>query len=159
MTFFMSIMWIGLLSFVMVDMASRAGCVIGVPGLVMGLVVLAAGTSVPDALSSILVAKLGQGDMAVANVLGSNVFNILLGLGLPWLCRALADGKPLELPEDEDIVLPVIVLLLYLVFFISVIALQKWKLSKTLGVVFIIAHFVFLLWNLLTLLPDPVIKL
>ena len=60
LTFTMSILWIGLLSYVMVDMASRAGCVLGVPGLVMGLVVLAAGTSVPDALSSILVAKLGQ---------------------------------------------------------------------------------------------------
>ena len=159
LTFAMSIFWIGLLSFVMVDMAARAGCVLGIPGLVMGLVVLAAGTSVPDALSSILVAKLGQGDMAVANVLGSNVFNILLGLGLPWLCRALVDGHSLKLPENEDIVLPVIVLLLYLVFFISVIALQKWKLSKQLGVIFIVAHFVFLLWNLLTLLPDPVIKL
>jgi Ca2+/Na+ antiporter len=50
-------------------------------------VVIAAGTSVPDALSSILVAKNGQGDMAVANVLGSNVFNIFMGLGLPWLCK------------------------------------------------------------------------
>lgn len=159
LTFTMSILWIGLLSYVMVDMASRAGCVLGIPGLVMGLVVLAAGTSVPDALSSILVAKLGQGDMAVANVLGSNVFNILLGLGLPWLARALADGAPVTLPADEDIVAPVIVLLLYLAFFIGIIALQKWKLSKTLGVIFMVAHVVFLAWNLLTLLPDPVIKL
>jgi Ca2+/Na+ antiporter len=39
---------------------------------------------VPDALSSIGVAKGGQGDMAVANAVGSNVFDIWLGLGLPW---------------------------------------------------------------------------
>lgn len=64
-TFTMSIVWIGILSFIMVDFGARAGCVLGVPGLVMGLVVLAAGTSVPDALSSVLVARLGQGDMAV----------------------------------------------------------------------------------------------
>ena len=69
--------------------------------------VLAIGTSVPDALSSVLVgiirsghgndklicpvyfqvAKNGQGDMAVSNALGSNVFNIFLGLGLPWCVR------------------------------------------------------------------------
>ena len=60
-SFAMSIVWIGLLSFLMVDFAGRAGCVLGVPELVMGLVVLSAGTSVPDALSSIIVAKNGQG--------------------------------------------------------------------------------------------------
>ena len=50
----------------------------------MGTVVLAAGTSVPDALASISVARAGLGDMAVANAVGSNVFDIWLGLGLPW---------------------------------------------------------------------------
>jgi len=85
-----------------VDFAARAGCVMKVPGIVMGLVVIAAGTSVPDALSSILVAKNGQGDMAVANVLGSNVFNIFLGLGLPWFLKSLvSDMDPIILPSDE----------------------------------------------------------
>jgi K+-dependent Na+/Ca+ exchanger-like protein len=83
-TFTMSILWIGLFSFVMCDFSIRVGCVLGIPGLLMGLVFIAAGTSVPDALSSVAVGKSGMGDMAVANVLGSNIFNILLGLGLPW---------------------------------------------------------------------------
>ena len=51
----------------------------------MGTTVLAAGTSIPDALSSIAVAKDGLANMAVANAVGSNVFDIWLGLGLPWL--------------------------------------------------------------------------
>ena len=55
-----------------------------IPEVVMGTVVLAAGTSVPDALASISVARAGLGDMAVANAVGSNVFDIWLGLGLPW---------------------------------------------------------------------------
>ena len=101
LTFSMSILWIGILSFIMVDFAGRMGCVLGVPPLVMGLVVLAAGTSVPDALSSILVARNGQGDMAVANVLGSNIFNIFMGLGLPWLAKTMSDGKPLQMPVDK----------------------------------------------------------
>merc|ERR1712072_158174 len=114
-TFTMSIIWIGVLSYLMVDFAARAGCVLRVPGILMGLVVIAAGTSVPDALSSVLVAKNGQGDMAVANVLGSNVFNIFLGLGLPWFLKTLIDGKPLKLPADEPIVQSCIVLLIYVV--------------------------------------------
>jgi Ca2+/Na+ antiporter len=43
-----------------------------------------AGVSVPDALSSIAVIKEGLGDMAVSNAVGSNVFDILICLGLPW---------------------------------------------------------------------------
>lgn len=52
-TFAMSIFWIGFLSFIMVDFSTRIGCVLGIPGLLMGLVFIAAGTSVPDALSSV----------------------------------------------------------------------------------------------------------
>ena len=67
------------------------GCCVGIPDVVVGIVILSAGTSVPDAVSSVLVAREGKGDMAVANVLGSNVFNIFLGLGLPWFIAGLID--------------------------------------------------------------------
>ena len=50
----------------------------------MGLTFIAAGVSVPDALSGIAVVKEGHGDMAVSNAIGSNVFDILICLGLPW---------------------------------------------------------------------------
>merc|ERR1711920_666913 len=44
----------------------------------MGMVVISAGTTVPDCLSSIIVSRAGQGDMAVCNAIGSNIFNILI---------------------------------------------------------------------------------
>lgn len=160
-TFTMSIIWIGVLSYLMVDFAARAGCVLGVPGILMGLVVIAAGTSVPDALSSVLVAKNGQGDMAVANVLGSNVFNIFLGLGLPWLIKTLSMGKPLELPPGENIVVPVVILLAYVVVFIAIIAASGWAMRPKTGDWLFAAHIVFVIWNILTMLPagDPIIAL
>lgn len=157
-TFGMSIFWIGVLSFIMVDFAARAGCVIGVPGLLMGQVVIAAGTSVPDALSSILVAKNGQGDMAVANVLGSNIFNIFLGLGLPWLLKSLIDGKPVELDDNEPLIASVLVLVVYLALFMGIIIMANWKLSRQVAYYFFVAHIVFLGWNLLTGLEDPLIN-
>lgn len=136
----------------------------GVPGIVMGLIVIAAGTSVPDALSSILVAKNGQGDMAVANVLGSNVFNIFLGLGLPWFIKGLELGikgsiteTALLLNPNEEIVLPTLILLLYVIIFISTIAIAKWKLSAKVGYFFIFAHLLFVIWSMLTMLDPPVI--
>merc|ERR1719198_2655813 len=85
MTFTMSIFWIGVLSFYMVEWASKLGCILDIHPSIMGCTLLAAGTSVPDAIGSLLVAKAGQGDMAVANAIGSNVIDILLGLGIPWV--------------------------------------------------------------------------
>jgi len=85
LTFVNSIIWIGAICHFMVEWAVEVGDINGVSKAVMGLTVLSAGTSIPDAISSILVAKRGLGDMAVSNALGSNVFDILLGLGLPYL--------------------------------------------------------------------------
>ena len=49
----------------------------------MGLTLLAVGTSVPDLLTSIAVTKNGEGDMAVSSSIGSNIFDVTMGLPLP----------------------------------------------------------------------------
>ena len=46
---------------------------------VMGLTFLAAGTSVPDLITSVLVAQQGKGDMAVSSSVGSNIFDVTVG--------------------------------------------------------------------------------
>jgi len=53
----------------------------------MGLVFIAAGASVPDAIASLIVAREGLGDMALTNAIASNVFDILICLGLPWFLK------------------------------------------------------------------------
>eukprot|EP00795_Rhopilema_esculentum_P013513 gene13513-4393_t len=83
-TFLMSIIWIGALSYIMVWMVVIIGYTLGIPDVIMGITFLAAGSSVPDALASLIVSRQGQGDMATANSIGSNVFDILIGLALPW---------------------------------------------------------------------------
>ena len=55
--------WIWLLSWGMVAFAYHIGCLLDVGSYIMGLVLLAAGTSIPDTLSSVMVAKRGLGDM------------------------------------------------------------------------------------------------
>ena len=102
-TFVMSILWIGFLCLLMVMTAAHIGCVAGVDPEIMGICVLAIGTSVPDAMGSVIVARKGEADMAIANAVGSNVFDILLGLGVPWLIKSLVIddvvqvGVPVEL--------------------------------------------------------------
>lgn len=60
LSFVNSILWIGVITWFMVDWANFIGCVLEVPAVAMGVTVLAAGTSLPDALGSVAVAKQGQ---------------------------------------------------------------------------------------------------
>ena len=151
-TFVMSILWIGVLSYFMLRFSKRAGCIMKIPEVVMGMVVISAGTSVPDALASIFVAKNGQGDMAVSNVLGSNVFNIFLGLGLPWLIYSAKEGGEAVTSAalQGDIVQPIIILFIYIGLLLAAMVITKWKLHPKLGYVLIALHGLFLLWVLLT---------
>ena len=58
-------------------------------------------------MSSVLVARDGYGDMAVSNAIGSNVFDINLGIGLPFIIRIAIDkGDPITLLDDEQWVCP-----------------------------------------------------
>jgi len=66
----------------LVDSAVRFAQYLGVSELVIGLTIVAAGTSLPEVATSIIAALRGQRDIAVGNVVGSNVFNILGVLGL-----------------------------------------------------------------------------
>jgi hypothetical protein len=84
-TFSNCIIWIAILSGIMVWMVERIGKIYGVPDSIMGVFVLAAGTSIPDCLSSVAVARRGHGDMAVSSSIGSNIFDVLIGLPIPWI--------------------------------------------------------------------------
>jgi len=146
-SFTMSIVWIGVLSFLMVDFAARAGCILEVDEFLMGLVVLSVGTSVPDALSSLIVARNGQGNMAVCNVLGSNVFNILVGLGLPWLVAAHMQGLP-YVTGDTDVTEPALILFCYLGLLFVVLIAFGWRLTPMLGVVLLCLQALYWAWNI-----------
>jgi cation:H+ antiporter len=62
--------------------ASRLAAAMGVSPLIVGLTVVAFGTSSPELAVSVIASLKGQGDIAVGNVVGSNIFNVLLILGL-----------------------------------------------------------------------------
>ena len=69
--------------------AARLAASFGVPALVVGLTVVAFGTSAPELAVSVKSAWSGQAELAVANVVGSNIFNILCILGLAALISPL----------------------------------------------------------------------
>merc|ERR1712139_733051 len=111
-----SIAFIAICTYIMVDAVNRIGCNLNIEPLIMGLIFLAAGTSVPDALGSIAVAKQGEGDMAVANALGSNVFDIMLGLGIPWTIKNGFLGEDIIFKGAKDELVKYVIILTGVLF-------------------------------------------
>lgn len=75
--------------------ASRLAAALGVPSLIVGLTVVAFGTSAPEAAVSVAAGFRGQPDIAIGNVVGSNIANILLILGLSALIMPLVISRQL----------------------------------------------------------------
>ena len=137
--------WLVVLSLAMVWCCETLGALLGLPDSVVGLTLSAIGTSLPNLFASISVARRGLGNMAVSNALGSNSFNIYIGLGLPWLIYTAVIGPYHSLPAD-DIVGPVLVLVVTLLAFLVRLACTGFRLHRGRGVVFLALYLAFLVW-------------
>ncbi|MDC0246344.1 sodium:calcium antiporter [Deltaproteobacteria bacterium] len=86
---------------VLVESSLALGDMLGIDGVLMGFVVIAAGTSVPDTALSVISAKKGHYDAAVSNVFGSNIFDICICLSIPILLALTMSGEPtaIDLPQ------------------------------------------------------------
>ncbi|XP_017888222.1 sodium/potassium/calcium exchanger Nckx30C [Ceratina calcarata] len=147
-TFIGSIFWIAGYSYLMVWWANVVGDTIKIPPEVMGLTFLAAGTSIPDLITSVIVARKGFGDMAVSSSVGSNIFDVTVGLPLPWLLFGLIYGKPVEV-NSVGMVCSIAILFCMLLFVILSIASFKWRMNKGLGFTMFILYFVFVAVSLM----------
>lgn len=98
MTWFLLLLGLVLLVFgadLLVKGAARLAGNFGVPALVIGLTVVAFGTSAPELAVSVKASYSGQPELAVANVVGSNIFNVLFILGLAALISPLLISRQL----------------------------------------------------------------
>lgn len=76
-----------------VDGSSKIAKKFGIPELIIGLTIVAMGTSAPETAVSIAAALKGTADISIGNVVGSNILNILIILGLSATIRAIKVGK------------------------------------------------------------------
>ncbi|KAM4878426.1 sodium/potassium/calcium exchanger 2 isoform 2-T2 [Sylvia borin] len=132
-TFFGSISWIAFFSYLMVWWAHQVGETIGITEEIMGLTILAAGTSIPDLITSVIVARKGLGDMAVSSSVGSNIFDITVGLPLPWLLYAVINSFAPVTVSSNGLFCAIVLLFIMLLFVILSIASCKWRMNKILG--------------------------
>jgi cation:H+ antiporter len=91
----------GAATHVLVESSLALGDMLGIDGVLMGFVVIAAGTSVPDTALSVISAKKGHYDAAVSNVFGSIVLDICICLSVPILLALAMSGEPtaIDLPQ------------------------------------------------------------
>uniref|UniRef100_K7FFW7 Solute carrier family 24 member 4 n=1 Tax=Pelodiscus sinensis TaxID=13735 RepID=K7FFW7_PELSI len=150
LTFILSTLWIALFSYFMVWMVTVIGYTLGIPDVIMGITFLAAGTSVPDCMASLIVARQGLGDMAVSNTIGSNVFDILVGLGVPWgMQTMLIDYGSTVKINSKGLVYSVVLLLGSVALTVSGIHINKWKLDRKLGFYVLFLYAIFLCFSVL----------
>ena len=146
--FTISIVFIAGLSWVLVESAVEIAAILNIPEAIIAVTILAAGTSVPDLMSSMIVSKQGRGGMAISNAVGSNIFDILIGLGLPFLLMILLSGNSISL-EVKGIENSVIFLLASVVALFGLFIINKWEAGKKMGGFLILLYLGYVVWAIL----------
>lgn len=116
--------------------AASLAAQLGISPLVIGLSVVAIGTSIPEVLVSIVAAFGGQSDMVLGNVVGSNICNMALGLGLAACFFPIAASRGI-VRRDMPIMLAV--------FLISLIFLTRGTVGRFAGLVLVLLMAIYLL--------------
>jgi len=125
-----------------VDSASSVAYSLGISEGVVGLTVVAGGTSLPELATSVVAARKGQSAIAIGNVIGSNVFNILMILGLT------ATLSPLQIEGITTIDMAVMLISVALVWFFSRTryTVERWE-----GAVLVGGYLIYLGWLITSL--------
>lgn len=144
--FLVSVGLIGLISWYLVEYAIVFSDAVGIPPVVVALTILAGGTSIPDMIASIVVARQGRGEMAVANAIGSNIFDILIGLGIPWIIAIVVLGK--EIHVGTGGLWTSTIILLATVILVFIFLTTERTLSRREGWTLLAAYGAYVVWAL-----------
>ena len=118
-----------------VDSASYIASALGVSERMIGLTIIALGTSLPELVTSVIATKKGEYDIAIGNVVGSNIFNIGIVIGLPVL---LFGTIPNVTYNIVDLIMMLVSAALLFVF-----SYNDYKIKKNEGIIFIIMFVIY----------------
>ena len=118
-----------------VNAAKELAALFGMSELLIGLTIVAVGTSLPELVTSFVASKKGENDIAVGNVIGSNIFNIIFILGFSGMIN------PLSLTSNSwfDVIVMVIA-----IFMIFIFALKKGKVNRIEGAIMMVLYIAYL---------------
>ena len=121
-----------------VDGSSELALLLGASPEVIGLTLVAVGTSLPELVTSIVAAARQQADIAVGNIVGSNIFNLTAVLGASTLVR--------EFPVDPTILTHQLPAVLVISFLAWPITASARKVRRSEGLLLLAAYFGFMIW-------------
>lgn len=106
-----------------VDSACAIARLLGISERFIGLTIIALGTSLPELFTSVIAARKGNSDIAIGNIVGSNIFNILFVVGF----SAILTPVPFAFAFRFDSVVAIATTLLLLIFSIGTKKLKRWQ--------------------------------
>ena len=118
-----------------VDGASGLAKIIGISDRMIALTIVALGTSLPELVTSVVASCKGEADIAIGNVVGSNIFNIGIVIGVPV---ALLGGVGTVVFSYIDIIVMILAMILLFIF-----SFNDYKISKREGIIFLILFIVY----------------
>ncbi|CRK88974.1 CLUMA_CG002559, isoform A [Clunio marinus] len=146
-SFVICILWIGIVAYIIFWMVVIIGDTFGIPDAIMGFTLLAFGGCMPEAISAVIVARKGSGQMGVSNALGANNLAVLFSLGLPWFIRTMVDGAGFNDAFIQiysfGIEFTIMTLILAVACLYATIAIAGYKLRKTVGGFLAIFYIIF----------------
>jgi len=145
--FFISILIISGLSIILVESTIIISEAIGIPEIFIAITIIAVGTSIPDLISSAIVARQGRGEMAISNAVGSNVFDILIGIGLPALIFLLINGGAIVV-DNKGYLPSIIVLFASIIIIFLFLMINRWKLGIKAGILLLIVYLLYIAWEI-----------
>ncbi len=148
--FFLDITVIGFLSWLLVTSAIEVSESLGISEIIIALTVVALGTSVPDLIASVVVAKQGRPGMAINNAVGSNIFDILIGLGFPFLLLFIFSANSIEV-DNSNLMLSFFLLMGSIIVLALGFFITKWKTNKPIGWLLILLYCSYLLYEIVNI--------
>ena len=121
-----------------VDGASSIASILKIPTIIVGLTIVALGTSAPEAAVSITSSLTGSNAMAVSNVIGSNLFNILMVIGIAALLSDLLMEKSVL---NKDLPFLVLITILFAAFVVI-----GWNITNIEGIILLIILIAYLIY-------------
>ncbi len=109
----------------------------GVSDLIIGLTIVALGTSLPELAASVVAAKKGEHDIAIGNVVGSNMFNLLAVIGIATVIAPMQNIAPEVLQRDWMVMLALTIALLIMAYGLKE---KNGKISRVKGAVLLLCY-------------------
>ena len=107
---------------------------------IIGLTIIAIGTSLPELVTCVIAAMKGQSDIAIGNIVGSNIFNILFVLGIAGLIHTI--------PFDAAFISDGVIAMLAVVLLYAATA-RTGKLNRFMGVIFVASYILYIVYTIM----------